>query len=216
MPGAQVGEAARVVAELAHRDAQAAAVGRARDRPRVGGREQARADEAPVEVLPGAHRETVEATALHPHRPDAGGLLDDVGDAQVVSQAAGDGDEQAPPHDAGRDEDEEGPPVGAHPLRGGEVRADRQLVRHGEDDGGVRRQVHEVPPLVGQAPAGDADRGHGDDDEQGRGDEGEEQVAAPGEQAEGLDDRCEGTVQVVARRVAERRWRRRGRARAGP
>src|SRR6476660_7523173 len=69
--GPQVGQAARVVAELAHRDAQAAAVGRARDGPRVGGREQARADEAPVEVLPGSHRETVEVTALHPHGPDA-------------------------------------------------------------------------------------------------------------------------------------------------
>ena len=76
-------------------------------------------------------------------------------------------------------------------------------MRHGEDDGGIRRQVHEVPPLVGQAPAGDADRRDGDDDEQGRGDEGEEQVAATGEQPEGLDDRSEGAVQVVARRVAE-------------
>src|SRR6478672_11675862 len=115
--GTQVGQAARVVAELADRDPQMTPVGGARDRPRVGGREQAGADEAPVEVLAGADREAVEVTPLHPDRPHAGGLLDDLGDAQAVTEAPGDRDEQSPPHDAGRDEDEEGPPVGPNPLR---------------------------------------------------------------------------------------------------
>ena len=60
-----------------------------------------------------------------------------------------------------------------------------------------------MPPLVGQAPAGDAHGRDGDDDEQGRGAEGEEQVAAARQQPEGLDDRGEGAVQLVAGGIAQ-------------
>ena len=88
--GAQVGEAARVVAELAHRDAQAAPVGGAETDHGWAVDEAGRGlTKRQLRYWPGAHRQARRgADPVIRDRPHAGALLDDLGDAQVVAQAA--------------------------------------------------------------------------------------------------------------------------------
>src|SRR4051794_9816583 len=172
-PDLEAVEARRVVTQGLDREAHPPAVRLRRDRVRMGA-PPAGGQEPNDEVLACPDLEPIEVLTRQVDRDDARRLLDDVRDAEPMSDVDEDGrtepeGQQGPDH-----RDVQGDPIPPCERVVDEVGTDDELVGESEGDRQVGVEMDPVPGLIGDAPASEPHRGDRDGDEEPEAHDGHE------------------------------------------
>ena len=165
--------------------------GQGRQRIRVRLPPQPLCQEAPLEKLPAGYRQTVDPAAPANDRVHARRLLFDTLDAQLVTSAPQQGDNEAVRDHQPRRSCPRHSPNSPSQGMADKRRPRRYLVREGKGEGHVGVEVHHPPCFVLEPMTGDPNRRDGDHDEQAERDSGGQDIGIGGQEGPKLSQ-CPG------------------------